>query len=208
MILSDTDRARIVEAIREAELRTSGEIYCVLTAVSSSYRIFPLAWSAAIALFVPLPLIYLTSWPALVVYTLQLMVFLGMLYLLTRRGVRYRIVPRQVKRERAHQEALRQFASHGLQHTQARTGVLIFVSVAERYAEVLADAGIAQKVATTVWDEAIQLLIAGIAAGRPADGLVATIEKCAAVLSTHFPPGAINRNELPNAIVELSPLGG
>ena len=51
-----------------------------------------------------------------------------------------------MKHERAHQEALRQFAAHGLQHTKLRTGVLIFVSVAERYAEVLADAGIDQKV--------------------------------------------------------------
>ena len=77
MVLSDADRARIVEAIRDAELRTSGEIYCVITAASSGYRVFPLAWSAAIALLVPLPLIYLTSWPALVIYTLQLMAFLG-----------------------------------------------------------------------------------------------------------------------------------
>ena len=57
MILSDADRARIVEAIREAELRTSGEIYCAITAASSGYRVFPLAWSAAAALLVPLPLI-------------------------------------------------------------------------------------------------------------------------------------------------------
>jgi putative membrane protein len=208
MILSDADRARIVEAIREAERRTSGEIYCVFTAASGGYRIFPLAWSAAIALCLPLPLIYLTTWPALMIYALQLLAFLAVLYLLTRARIRYRIVPSGIRRERAHQEALRQFTAHGLQHTERRTGVLIFVSVAERYAEVLADAGIAQKVPAAVWDEAVKLLIAGIAVGRAADGFVATIEQCAAVLSKHFPPGAINRNELPNAIVELSPLTG
>ena len=208
MILSDADRTRIVAAIREAERRTSGEIYCVLTAASGGYRIFPLAWSAAVALCLPLPLIYLTTWPALMIYALQLLAFLAILYLLTRARIRYRIVPSGIRRERAHQEALRQFTAHGLQHTERRTGVLIFVSVAERYAEVLADAGIAQKVPAAVWDEAVKLLIAGIAVGRAADGFVATIERCAAVLSTHFPPGAINRNELPNAIVELSPLSG
>ena len=206
MVLSDADRARIVAAIRDAELRTSGEIYCAITAASSGYRVFPLAWSAAIALLVPLPLIYLTSWPALVIYTLQLMAFLAVLYLLTRRGARYRIVPRAVKRARAHQEALRQFTAHGLQHTEGRTGVLIFVSVAERHAEILADAGIARKVSAEVWDDAVRVLIAGIAAGRAAEGFVAAIGQCAAVLSEHFPPGAINRNELPNAIIELSPL--
>lgn len=206
MVLSDADRARIVEAIRLAELRTSGEIYCVFTRASSGYRVFPLAWAALIALMVPLPLIYLTAWPAVVIYLLQLSSFAGSLYVLTRDAVRYRIVPRSTKRARAHQEALRQFGAHGLQHTELRTGVLIFVSVAERHAEVVADAGIDQKVAPDVWDEVVAALIADIGKGRAADGFVAAIGKCADVLATHFPPGAINRNELPNGIVELWPL--
>lgn len=205
MILTDTDRARIIEAIRLAETLTSGEIYCAFTRASSAYRVFPVAWAAALALLVPLPLIYLTAWPAIVIYASQLLAFLGALYLLSHEKVRYWIVPRQTKTARAHQEALRQFAAHGLQHTELRTGVLIFVSVAERYAEIVADAGIAQKVPPSVWDEAVKSLTSEIAAGRAGDGFVATIETCAAELAKHFPPGAINRNELPNAIVELSP---
>ncbi len=163
---------------------------------SSAYRVFPLAWAAGIALVTPLPLLYLTTWPALVIYLLQLGAFLGVLYLLTREPIRYRIVPRSVKRGRAHQEALRQFAAHGLQHTELRTGVLIFVSIAERYAEVLADAGIAQKVSGDVWDDAVKGLLSDIRAGHSADGFVKIIETCAATLAAHFPPGAINRNEL------------
>jgi len=203
MLLSDADRARIIEAIRQAETRTSGEIYCVFTRASSGYRVFPLAWAAVVALLVPLPLIYLTVWPAGVIYALQLAAFAGVLYGLTRERVRYWVVPRRIKRERAHQEALRQFAAHGLQRTELRTGVLIFVSVAERYAEVLADSGIDQKVSGDVWDNVVATLTSAFASGRPADGLVSAIEKCASILAEHFPAGAINRNELPNAIVEL-----
>jgi putative membrane protein len=203
MVLTDSDRARIIEAIRLAETGTSGEIYCVLTQASSSYRAYPFAWSAAAALLVPLPLIYLTNWPALTIYAVQLVIFLASLGLFTRAGLRYRIVPRQAKFARAHHEARRQFAAHGLAHTALRTGVLIFVSVADRYVEIVADAGIAQKVPASVWDDAVASLTSQIAAGRAADGLVATIEQCATQLATHFPPGAINRNELPNAIVEL-----
>jgi putative membrane protein len=202
-MLSDAERARVIEAIRMAETRTSGEIYCVFARSSSSYRVFPLAWAAVVALLVPLPLIYLTAWPAGVIYALQLAGFLAALFGLTRERIRYRIVPPRTKRERAHQEALRQFAAHGLQHTQLRTGVLIFVSIAERYAEVLADAGIDQKVSRDVWDDVIGTLTSAFGSGRPADGLVGAIEKCAAILAQHFPAGAINRDELPNAIVEL-----
>jgi putative membrane protein len=202
-MLTDADRARVIEAIRRAETRTSGEIYCVFTRSSSGYRVFPLACAAVVALLIPLPLIYLTPWPAGVIYALQLAGFLGALYGLSREPICYRIVPGRIKRERAHQEALRQFAAHGLQHTQLRTGVLIFVSIAERYAEVLADAGIDEKVSRDVWDDVVATLASAFASGHPADGLISAIEKCASILEQHFPAGAINRDELPNAIVEL-----
>jgi putative membrane protein len=203
MRLSDADRTRILEAIRAAEARTSGEIYCIIARASSEYRTVPLAWAALMALSVPLPLIYLTSWPAGVIYALQLAAFLVTLYGLSRPAIRFRIVPGRTKRERAHAEAVRQFLSRGLQNTDRRTGVLIYVSVAERYAEVLADAGINQKVAPGVWDEAVAALIRGIKSEKPADGFVGAIEFCAAVLAEHFPPGAINRDELPNTVIEL-----
>jgi putative membrane protein len=202
-MLSDADRARILEAIRAAELRTSGEIYCVIARACSSYRVFGLAYASCATLLLPLPLIHLTSWSATVIYVIQLLGFLAVLYLTTREPLRYRLVPRRIRRERAHQEALRQFGAHGLQHTAARTGVLIFVSFAERYAEVIADAGINQKVSPDVWGNCLRTLMADIAAGRTADGFAKAIENCADVLALHFPPGAINRDELPNAIVEL-----
>jgi putative membrane protein len=205
-MLTDADRARIIEAIRAAEARTSGEIYCVVTRASSGYRVFPLAYAASLALLVPLPLIHFTTWPAMTIYLLQLLAFLTVLYLATREVIRYRLVPRATRRARAHQEALRQFGAHGLQHTELRTGVLIFVSFAEHYAEVIADTGIDSKVSPDVWQDCVGSLIKEIAAGRTADGFVRAIEKCADVLAEHFPPGKVNRDELPNAIVELWPV--
>jgi putative membrane protein len=203
MQLSDADRARIIAAIREAEAQTSGEIFCVTTPASGGYRTVPFAWAALIALVVPLPLIHFTLWPASVIYALQLAAFLAAIILFWQPVIRYRLVFPRTKRERAHGEAVRQFLAHGLQHTEKRTGVLLFVSSAERYVEILADAGIAQKVSRETWDAAVTALTREIKAGRPADGFVAAIGLCAKVLAEHFPPGAINRDELPNAIVEL-----
>lgn len=203
MLLTEPDRARVEQAIRAAEARTSGEIYCVITPSSSDYRLVPLAWAALIALLAPLPLIYLTAWPTAVIYILQLAAFGSVLLGLSHPAIRFRIVPPRLRRERAHVEAERQFIARGLQHTERRTGVLIFVSVAERYAEIVADAGIAQKVAPDAWDPAMAALIVAIKDGRPAEGFTQAIDLCAAILAREFPPGAINRDELPNAIVVL-----
>jgi putative membrane protein len=152
---------------------------------------------------VPAPLIYLTLWPASLIYLIELVVFIALALGLSLPIVRFHIVPRRARHDRAHAQAMRQFFAYGLQQTENRTGVLIFASAAERYAEIVADAGINAKVAPQVWNNAIAALIDGIRQGRPADGFVAAVEQCGAVLAEHFPPGALNRDELPNKLVEI-----
>src|ERR1700704_3162829 len=125
-MISEADKARVADAIRAAETKTSGEIFCVVAQHSSDYRLVPLAWAALIALLVPAPLIYLTLWPASVIYLVQLVAFAGCSIALGQPGLRFRIVPRRAKHDRAHAEAMRQFFAQGLDRTESRTGVLIF----------------------------------------------------------------------------------
>lgn len=202
-MIAESDKTRISAAIRDAESRTAGEIFCVIARNSSDYRLVPVAWAASIALFAPLPMIYLTNWSAPVVYLVQLSAFLIAALALSHPKLRFRIVPRRAKHDRAHAEAMRQFFAQGLDKTEHRTGVLIFASTAERYAEIVADASINGKVATGVWDDAVKALVTAIKAGRPADGFVAAIEQCGAVLAAHFPPGSLNRDELSNKLLEI-----
>src|SRR6202011_5410750 len=154
-MITQSDKARVVDAIRAAEAQTAGEIFCIIARHSSDYRLVPIAWAAAIALLAPLPLIYLTSWPAAVIYLWQLVAFMVAALALSHPKVRFHVVPRRAKHDRAHGEAMRQFFAQGLDKTEHRTGVLIFASAAERYAEIVADAGINEKVTPQVWDEAI-----------------------------------------------------
>ena len=198
-----TDKARISAAIQSAEAKTDGEIFCVVARQSSDYRLVPIAWAAALALLAPLPMIYLRLGSTPVVYLTQLAVFFVAALVLSLPALRFRIVPRRGKHDRAHAEAMRQFFAQGLDRTEHRTGVLIFASTGERYAEIVADAVINEKVAPQVWDDAINALVAAIKAGRPADGFIAAIEQCGTVLAAHFPPGALKHDELPNNLLEL-----
>lgn len=202
-MINESEKTRISAAIRDAEVRTAGEIFCVIARQSSDYWLFPVAWAASIALIAPLPMLFLTKWSAAAVYLFQLITFLIAALVLSHPKLRFQIVPRQAKHERAHAEAMRQFFAQGLDKTEHRTGVLIFTSTAERYAEIVADTGINDKVAADVWDEAVNALVLEIKAGRPAEGFLAAIGQCGAVLAAHFPPGTLKRNELPDKVLEI-----
>ncbi len=202
-MISESDRTRIADAIRKAEAQTDGEIFCVIAKHLSKDHQHHIIWAAAIALFVPLPLIYLTKWSAPVDYLVQLTIFLVMAMALSYPKLKFHVVPRTAKRARAHAEAMRLFFSKGLDKTEHRTGVLIFASAAERYAEIVADSGINKNVTKDVWDDAVNALVTAIKAGHPADGFVAAIEKCGVVLATHVPPGSLKRDELPDKIFEI-----
>jgi putative membrane protein len=117
--------------------------------------------------------------------------------------IRFRIVPKRRLWGRAHAEAMHQFLAQGIHLTENRTGVLIFASVAERYAEIVADSGINAKVTQDVWADAMAAMISAIRDGRPGDGFVAAVELCGEQLARHFPPGTLNPNELPDRVVEI-----
>ena len=202
-MIDASDKERVSTAIRAAEAKTAGEIFCVIAQRSGDYRLIPLTWAAGAALFAPLPLIYLMHWTAGGVYLAQLLLFAGVALALSHPAVLFRIVPRRTKDAHAHAVAMTQFLAQGLHQTAERTGVLIFASAAERYAEIIADAGINAKVGPDVWNAAIADLIEAVKAGHPADGFVAAIERCGAVLAAHFPPGSLNTEELPDKLVEI-----
>ncbi len=75
----------------------------------------------------------------------------------------------------------------GLAKSRSAPGILIFVSLAERYARIIADDGISAKVPQSQWQSAIDALIAHMRDGRIADGFVAAIDLCGDELARNFP---------------------
>lgn len=188
MQITAEDHATISAAIAQAESRSCGQIVCVLARASSDYAHVPLIWASMGALIAPWPLIYLTPWSAQRIFLAQLILFLLVGLLFSWMPLRLALVPRAFRRARAHHAALEQFVLRGIDRTSNRCGVLIFVSLAERYARIIADEGIAQKVSAAEWQGAIDALIAHMRDGRIAAGFVAAIERCGTVLAAHAPP--------------------
>ncbi len=198
------DDVKISNAIHTAEATTSGEIVAVVASESDSYLYAPVLWAALAALVVVWPLIYFTWMTVQWIAVIQLLMFAGLSAILASRPLRYRLVPRSVLVERAHARAVEQFLVQNLHTTAGRTGVLIFVSVAERYAEILADSGIHGKVAEGTWQTIVDELTAHIGDGRQTDGFVHAIERVGQHLAKHFPPGSGPVNALPNHLIVLN----
>lgn len=199
MHLSQQDHAAVSAAIGAAEARTSGQIVCVLAQSSSDYAYVGVLWASVVALAAPWPLIYFTAWSVQQIFFIQLVVFIVAGLALSWAPLRLALVPRAVRRGRAHRAALEQFVLRHVAHSKNRSGVLIFVSLAERYARIIADEGVAAEVQNAEWQAAIDALIAHMRDGRIVQGLVAAVERCGAVLAAHAPPDG-SADQLPNRL--------
>jgi putative membrane protein len=202
-MISEAEKAEVEAAIGEAEKRTSGEIVAVIARASGTYEYVPWLWSALGALLAPFPLIFWTWLPEEQVYLIQLGVFAALAAALHHEPLRLMLVPRSVMRARAHKRAMAQFFAQNIYTTPGHTGVLLFVSVAERYAEIVTDAGIGAKVPAEEWKEIVAGLTAEIGKGNAAKGMVQAVLRVGDHLAAHFPAPEDKVNALPNHLVML-----
>jgi putative membrane protein len=113
---------------------------------------------------------------------------------------RIRSMPRQMRRAIAHRVAMQQFSMRGIARTKDRSGILIFVSLAERYAHRRRRRHCRARAASGMAGRR-RSLVAHMRDGRIADGFVDGGSICAAKkLATHFPRARTNVDELPDRI--------
>ncbi len=226
-ILSPADNARIAAAVGAAEGRANAEIVTVVTRRSDSYADVALVWSALIA---GLALLALTLWSAFYLALvddalglwahrwapreiLELALLIGSVkfaatwLILQWQRLRLILTPGRVKSARVRARASIAFRLAAQGRTAGATGVVIYLSMAERRAEIVADAAIAAKVAPEVWGDAMHAMLAHFRDDRVADGIVAGVAQVGDILAAHFPRESRSDNdlgnELPDGPIEL-----
>ncbi|MEX3011853.1 TPM domain-containing protein [Hoeflea sp. TYP-13] len=208
-MLSQDEHQRIAEAIRAVEARTSGEIHCAVCRRSDPYFLAAAFFLSSAALVLGLVFSWVLHWLWIDIAPMELAAIqlaawaLGLLLLWRFPAMRIPMVPRRICYRRAHANALQQFFGRNIHVTEARTGILIFVSLAERYAEIVADSGISAKVAQKEWNDIVGALTTGASRHQLADALVEAVNRSGELLAAHFPPGSDDKNELPDHVVEI-----
>jgi putative membrane protein len=220
--LTEADHARVSAAIAAAEATSDGEIVAISADKSDSYHDVGLHY-AVLVLF--LVLAFFAAWPAqlegwwtrlmgwsaepslrellTMLLGFALLKFLIVLFLMRWMPLRLALTPSATKTRRVRRRAVMLFKTGAERRTVGRTGVLVYLSIGERRAEIVADEAITAVTTPDIWGEAMAALLTEVKAGRPADGIVAAVGLIGAVLAQHFPKTSADSNEIPDKLIEL-----
>lgn len=221
--LSEADFALVGKAVAAAEANTAGEIVTVVTDRSDGYTDVALVWAVtvaftAIAVLAFWPQFYLdevdrvlgtwnNAWTPREIFGLALLVgivkFAGVWLIQLWQPLKFVLIPGPIKSRRANARAVEIFKVGAKGRTTGKTGILIYLSMRERRAEIVADEAITGKVAPEVWGEAMAAMLLELKRGHCGAGIVAAVERVGKVLAEHLPREADDVNELPDRLIEL-----
>ena len=221
--VSAADHDIVTAAVAAAEDHTSGEIVTVIAAQSNDYDDIALVWASVIA-FLAMSIIALfpdfyqglyyrlsggwgheltpNQWLGTVI-AVGVLKWIGMWLILLWRPLRLWLTPRAILAGRVRARAIDLFKVGTEAKTLGRTGVLLYVSLREHRADIVADEAIAARVAPEVWGDAMAALIERVREGKPGEGMAEAVRQMGVVLAEHFPRGSENPNELPDRLIEL-----
>lgn len=211
---SEADHARITAAVAQAERGTNGEIVTIVTDASDAYHDVPLHFAVAAMLVVAGIAAWLPHWFGdwgdmhLGAVLLRVMIAQAVVFLLVRYGLEWTplkmaMTPRATRSRRVRRRAVQYFKASAEQRTAQRVGILLYVSLAEHVAEIVADEAIHAKVPPERWGDAMAALVDGLRAGDAGGGMAAAVAAIGAILSETFPKSEDDVNELPDRLIEL-----
>lgn len=222
MRISEADISRVTDAVTAAEARSDAEIATIVAERSDNYNDVPLIWAAltallALAVYAAFPDFYIglldrltggwhvwtmREWMTVLVFATMIK-FLATRYIVGWWPLRMAFTPGRTKTRRVRARAIALFKASTERRTRSRTGVLIYLSLAEHRAEIVADEAIVAKVKPEAWGAAMALLIDELKAGHPGSGMAAAVAAIGDVLADHFPHSGTDPDEIPNRMICL-----
>ncbi|WEJ98554.1 MAG: TPM domain-containing protein [Candidatus Sphingomonas phytovorans] len=220
--LNAEGRALVAAAVTRAEQGTDGEIVTIVSQRSDQYHDAALHYAFAAALAVialaamsPATFEAKFGWFSngwgeassrtilFSVLIAETIIFLIVRYTLAWAPLRMALTPRGTRSRRVRRRAIQYFKVGAERRTEARVGILLYLSLDERIAEIVADEAIHKAVPAERWGEAMTALVDEVRAGRPAEGMAAAVTRIGAILSENFPKTETDRNELPDRLIQL-----
>ena len=182
------EHQRIDAALAAIKRDTSADLSVVVTPVSDRYPLYPITWASigAITLGALMSLIRPET-ASRIVIEIQLSFLIVVTLLLDWLPIRLSIVPKRVKHAHAWQLAHREFNAHAMANPNQPHRILLFVSLGERYVEIIADHETHALAPDGTWNRIVDEFLTTVKAGHVADGVLAAIGACGAILKNTHP---------------------
>lgn len=196
------DKAAMVEAVQQVEARSSAEIVVVVRPRSGSYLHADLLAAVGFGC-ATLWFLLFAPWEFEPLEILAGPLAVGALAgLLCARvpPLRRALTRPAERRERVQAAARAAFVEKGVGRTRARTGVLVYLSLLERSAHVVADSGVLDRVPSEPWQAAVGAIDETLGRGLDGRALAARIVGLADVLESAVPHSEDDVNELADGI--------
>ena len=202
--ISNETKQKIEEAVFAVEKKTSSELVAVVTQKSGDYLYITMLITSVIALLVPFGLLFFApDMEAKSVYEIQLLSFMMVLLLLNMPRVLHVLLPKTLLVKAAKLKAYETFKILGLQKTSNYQAVMIFVSLYEKYVEIIADSAVSAKIDNALWQSTVDAFLEKVKNDQFEEGYVEAIHKIGAILAEHFPIESNDKNELPDGLIEV-----
>lgn len=204
--LSAEEIKNIESTIVRVETETCGEIVPVIVRRSSTIGHIPLTLTLLLILLLIILELPWSDWlwvqPWVWIWPVLVVAIYAISHFLVRfKWIQKIFVPERDEVDQVHQRAQLEFYKNRIHGTENSTGILLFVSVMEKKAVILADEGISKVLPKETWDEVLALLGSHLHKGNWGKGFVEAIELCGGLLKTHFPIQPGSQDELKNHLV-------
>ena len=182
------EHQRIDAAIAEIGRSTAANLRVVVTRVSDRYLLYPVAWAAIGAILLGgLVSLLRPDIASRTMVAIQLWLLMVITLLLEWLPLRLRIVPERAKHAHARQLAHSEFNAHATANRRQQHRILLFVSLGERYVEIVADHQTHALAPAGAWNKIVDEFLTTVKAGRVADGVLDAIAACGSILKTQHP---------------------
>lgn len=214
--LSTSEIESVIDVIKHAETKTSGEIVPIIVRRSSSVAHLPFLITCLLLILCLLMnghnfldyefKLYFSNSFALFGSYLALGLITVLFYFVSLKLSSIACIQRFLisdaeRSAQVSERALLEFYLNHVTKTEFKTGILIFVSLMERQTIVLGDEAISQKITKETWQEIVNMIIESIKEDKTSVGLKNAIIRCGEILNQHFPSSSKNPNELENHLI-------
>ncbi len=199
MNLSQKDKQNITEAICHVEQKSEAELVAVIRQNISfkSYRYFTIFLVLTGLIFA----FFACNLFGYIITTI--LIFLMILFLRNFQNIVISYLPISYVKNNAKIYAQNIFNELVKDKTKEKIGIMFYVSVSEKYVQIIVDEGIKEKISDVYWQKIVNEFVKDVKKGKFGDGYVRAIESCANILSHNFPAKNLEKNELTNEVIEL-----